>query len=446
MNTKKNKITIIGGGPAGLSCAYYAKKKGIDFIVYEASKSFGGNCQTISYNDFYFDTGAHRLHDKDSDATKIFKHLLSERLKKIHVPSQIFRNGKFIDFPLSPYGLFKFLGPIVFVKESFIIIFNSFKSRNKIKNFEDFAVNKFGNKIARLFLLEYSKKLWGLPTSNLSLVISGNRLKGLSIYTLMLEMIFGKKRKTKHLDGAFYYPDKGIGVIFDELINYCDFSNFESSSKVTRINHSKNKIDSIVINNEHNYNINHLISSMPLGVFLDALNPSPPDEILSISRSIKFRNIILVCFFLDKRKINNNGSMYFPDEKYLFTRIYEPKNRSIHMSPNNKTSLIVEIPCFKNDDIWTSDQNNLIKKIQEDLIGLNFFNKDHIIDSCIYKIPNAYPILELNFEKKIKNIFAYLSRFKNLNITGRNGLFAYTHIHDHMKNGREIIDSYFYKN
>tara|TARA_Y100001954_G_scaffold229620_1_gene275896 strand:+ start:1527 stop:2858 length:1332 start_codon:yes stop_codon:yes gene_type:complete len=442
---KKNKITIIGGGPAGLACAYYAKNKGIEFIVYEASNSFGGNCQTIKFNDFYFDTGAHRLHDKDSDTTKIFKNLLKERLRKIHVPSQIYRDGKFIDFPLSPYGLFNFLGPINFIKESLAIIFNSFKSKNKIKNFEDFAINKFGKKIAHLFLLEYSNKLWGLHTSNLSTVISGNRLKGLSIYTLILETIFGKKRKTKHLDGSFYYPDNGIGVLFDELIYHCGVSNFNSKSKVTRINHSDNRINSIVINNQDNYNINHLVSSMPLGIFIESMSPPPPNEILSISKSIKFRNVILVCFFLDKKKINNNGSMYFPDKKYLFTRIYEPKNRSIYMSPNNKTSLIVEIPCFKNDDIWVLDKNDLIKKIKEDLINLKFFNKDHIIDSSIYKISNAYPILELNFEKKIKKIFDYLSRFKNLDVTGRNGLFAYTHIHDHMKNGREIIDYYFKK-
>tara|TARA_B100001287_G_scaffold240064_1_gene214297 strand:- start:771 stop:1118 length:348 start_codon:yes stop_codon:yes gene_type:complete len=112
------------------------------------------------------------------------------------------------------------------------------------------------------------------------------------------------------------------------------------------------------------------------------------------------------------------------------------------MSPVNKTSLIVEIPCFKSDDIWLSNQNDLIEKVKVDLLNLNFFSENQLIDSCLYKIPNAYPILELNFEKKIKKIFEYLSRFDNLNLTGRNGLFAYTHIHDHMRNGREIISNY----
>ena len=44
---KKNNLTIIGGGPAGIACAYYAKNKGIEFTLYESSTSYGGNCQTI---------------------------------------------------------------------------------------------------------------------------------------------------------------------------------------------------------------------------------------------------------------------------------------------------------------------------------------------------------------------------------------------------------------
>ena len=95
---RKNKITIIGGGPAGISCAYYANKHNIDFVLFESSDSLGGNCQTIKYQDFYFDTGAHRLHDKDAETTQLIKQLLGQGLKKINVPSQIFRDNKFIDF------------------------------------------------------------------------------------------------------------------------------------------------------------------------------------------------------------------------------------------------------------------------------------------------------------------------------------------------------------
>ena len=63
MNEKK-KIDIIGGGPAGLSVGYYAKKIGMNVAIYESTSQIGGNCKTIIDGEFRYDTGAHRLHDK----------------------------------------------------------------------------------------------------------------------------------------------------------------------------------------------------------------------------------------------------------------------------------------------------------------------------------------------------------------------------------------------
>ena len=43
-------IKIIGGGPAGLAVAYYAKKRNLSFQVYESSNLVGGNCRTVSFD------------------------------------------------------------------------------------------------------------------------------------------------------------------------------------------------------------------------------------------------------------------------------------------------------------------------------------------------------------------------------------------------------------
>ncbi len=437
MNTS-NKITIIGGGPAGIACAYYSHKCNINFILFESSHSFGGNSRTIKYRDFYFDTGAHRLHDKDIETTILIKNILGKKLKKIHVPSQIFRNNQFIDFPLSPVGLFKFLGFRSFIKESVGILFRSIFIFKKPQNFHDFAIFRFGSKISELFLLEYSRKLWGVNTKKLSISVSGNRLKGLSIYMIIVEYFFGKKIKTQHLDGSFYYPDFGIGSIFDGMVKLCNKSKFNRNSRVTSINHSNNKIDSIIINGKTTIMINELISTMPINTLLANLNPLPPSQILEIANEIKFRNIILICFFLNKNSINQNGSMYFPSNEYSFTRVYEPKNRCSKMSPTNKTSLIVEVPCQPSDEIW-NNQSQLIVDVKNDLVNIGFFEEDDIIDLYIHKINHAYPILAIGFEDKINSILNYLSRFKNLHLSGRNGLFQYSHIHDHMKNARELF-------
>ncbi len=59
-------LSILGAGPAGLALGYYAKKHEIPFTLYEARDTPGGNCTTFRHGEFLFDSGAHRLHDREA--------------------------------------------------------------------------------------------------------------------------------------------------------------------------------------------------------------------------------------------------------------------------------------------------------------------------------------------------------------------------------------------
>ena len=67
------------------------------------------------------------------------------------------------------------------------------------------------------------------------------------------------------------------------------------------------------------------------------------------------------------------------------------------------------------------------------------FAESEIMYTKLYRINNAYPVLEYRFNEKINKLRNYLSKFNNLKISGRNGLFAYTHIHDQFINARHIV-------
>ena len=56
---------ILGGGPAGLSVAYYLRKKGEAFRLWEAAPHVGGNAVTFEWNGLRYDSGAHRFHARD---------------------------------------------------------------------------------------------------------------------------------------------------------------------------------------------------------------------------------------------------------------------------------------------------------------------------------------------------------------------------------------------
>ena len=50
-------------------------------------------------------------------------------------------------------------------------------------------------------------------------------------------------------------------------------------------------------NQEQEHQVKHVVSSLPLSLTIHLLDPPAPKEILDISNSLKFRNIILLAFF-----------------------------------------------------------------------------------------------------------------------------------------------------
>ena len=270
----ETEFTILGGGPAGLAIGFYAQSSGLRFRIYEAQDRVGGNCITLQRGDFRFDSGAHRFHDKDPQVTAEIKQLLGHDLRKIEVPSQIWQAGRFYDFPIAPLNLMKTLGPVNFGKAALSLVRGRLGRRAEQGSFEDFAVHAYGADIASRFLLNYSEKLWGAPCARLSPAICGARLKGLGLASLLIEARFGRRARTQHLDGAFYYPRQGYGAIVESLAEACGRKTIHLESRVTRIFHAGERITAVEINEQEYLPVDELACTLPLGlVLVDCLIP-----------------------------------------------------------------------------------------------------------------------------------------------------------------------------
>lgn len=436
-----DRILILGGGPAGLATGHFARKAGLDFQLVEAAPRVGGNAVTFEENGLRFDSGAHRLHDRDPAMTDEVKSLLGDDLLECAIPSQIFHHGRFVDFPLSPLNLCRALGLRACLRAAGSLISARITHRGQSHHFEHHAIRAYGHDIAKRFLLGYSEKLWGLPCRQISTSISGRRLKGLDLRTFLLETFRGKRAKTTHLDGRFYYPRHGIGMIAERLADSCGRERLRLDARVTGLLHNGQRIQAVEINGCETIAADRVVNTLPLPVAARLLLPALPSALQDDIARLKFRNVVLVALYLNKPSATRAGSVYFPDPHFPMTRVYEPRNRSLEMAPAGRTMLAVEIPCHPWDACWQQDDRELIRLVAGKLKVCGWFREDELAGGCVKRLPHAYPVLEAGIQPGVRRIMDALAQFENLITLGRNGEFRYTHMHDMLRRGHDAVVS-----
>ena len=434
-------LHIIGGGPAGLVAGYFAKQQNLTAQILEGSSELGGNCRTISFGEFMYDTGAHRFHDKNKDVTDIIKTLMGDELLKVNSPSKIFWKKKLINFPLEFSNIFKTLDKTIIIKIFLENIINIFSSNKDNMNFKELSYKNYGKTLAELFLINYTEKLWGLKANDLNNKIAGDRLKGLNLSSIIEDLFKKNNINQKHLDGSFYYPKNGFGSIFKSIGDYVGQENISFNSNVVEIHHDNYLIKNLIVENNEAFPIKSLISTLPLNLLIKYLRPTAPKDIMNISNNLKYRGLRLAIISLNLNSFSDNASIYYPQSNIPFTRIYEPKNRSKNMAPSDKTCIVVEVPCQPEDLIYNNSEDEFLDKIKYALSKYTHINESNIINTSSQKVPFAYPILNYNIDDKLNKIFNYLSIFKNLNLLGRSAEFKYLHTHDLFIRANQIVNT-----
>lgn len=430
------QLTILGGGPAGLAAGYYAARRGIPFTILEAGPVPGGNCRTLHHGRFGFDTGAHRFHDKLPDITADIVDLIGDDIRRVDLQSHVYYDGKFLSFPLSPINLMARLGPPSALRAAYSFLRDR-GDRQEFRSFKDFAIGTYGQYIADRFLLSYSEKLWGAPADALSVSVSGGRLKGLTLRNALFEAFFGKVTRSRHLDGSFLYPRGGIGSITDAMVDAIPPGALQLGARVTGIKSRKTRIEAIQVNGDRAIHPNIVINTLPLDIVTRFLDDAETDT-LSDRPRLRYRHVLLLVLMIDRPRVTDGATVYFPDSKFPFTRVSEPKNRSRDLAPENQTSLAIEIPCFETDPIWTMETPDVAAMVTEHLAGTGLIQLDQVIGHVAHRLPRAYPVLDRQSEGITSALTARLGKYENLHTLGRNGLFAYLHVHDLMRQAKDL--------
>lgn len=447
-------VVVLGGGPCGLSAAWELSRGGKDVVIIEAQSSPGGLCKTIRYNGFNFDLGGHRFISENGELINKIKVLMGDDLLVSERISAIRLNGREFQYPLSAVDILKQTDMIFLSRCLVDYVYQTLykKLRDSPEtSFEDWVISRFGRKLYVTFFKDYTRKLWGIPPDKLSSDWAAERISLLDLWDVVLRLCGLGRNTPRAYTRKFFYPKQGIGQIFEFVAREIkkNGGSIILNARFKKLLLKRDRVKSVIYElngKDEIINCDWVISTIPVTDLLNQPDREGKDQDVSTAiRSLKYRSLRFLNILVDKPEIGKNTWTYIPDGKYIMTRIQEPKKRSPYNAPDGKSSLMLEIPCFHNDEIWNIQDDLLFKRCIDDLFKLGIDIKDKVIDYFYTRERHAYPIYQLDYKHHLNNLLSWIDCIENIHTCGRNGLFKYLFMDRAMETGFEAAEIVFGK-
>ncbi|MDD3253616.1 MAG: NAD(P)/FAD-dependent oxidoreductase [Lachnospiraceae bacterium] len=493
---KKEKVIIIGAGPAGITAGYELAKHSDQYevIVLEETDQLGGISRTEKYKGNRMDIGGHRFFSKDRRVMDWWKQLMplqgspsfDDKLLSREVElaeggpdpdqadrvmltrkrvSRIYYKKKFFDYPVKlNVNTIRNMGFLVTVRAGFGYLAAVVHKRKEC-SLEDFYINRFGRVLYSMFFEGYTEKLWGRHPGEISADWGAQRVKGLSITAIFKDVVSkllpGGKRE--HIETSlieqFSYPKYGPGQLWEIAAEDMERmgGSIRKNCRVTGVRGTHGRITSVTYETPEGIcteQADYVISSMPLKDLIRGME-AVPDSIKRIAEGLPYRDFVTVGILLKKMKLKNETKLktlnhlvpdcwiYIQDTGVRLGRIQIFNNWSPYLvaKPEETVWIGLEYFCSEGDTFWRMSEEEWAHKGIQELTQMGVIDGEmDVLDFHCVKVKKAYPAY-FDTYSEIHQLIHYLDEFENLYCVGRNGQHRYNNMDHSMATSFEAVDN-----
>lgn len=396
----------------------------------------GGLARTEVVNGYRFDIGGHRFYTNIPEVQQLWEEMLGDDFVRVPRLSRIHYEGLFYDYPLNLLNTLTNLGMI----ESLLILLSYFKAKlwpfPEERTFEQWVVNRFGQRLYETFFKTYTEKVWGIPCPTIRADWAAQRIMDLSLTTAVSKALFGSgfgSGNVKSLIDEFHYPVLGPGMMWQRFREAVERhgGKVHLNTEVISLEREEGRIRTVIMQRDGEVikvSCEHVISSMPLNELIFRIIPPPADDVVQAARKLSYRAFIIVGLIINQADLFPDNWIYIHSPEVKVGRIQNFKNWSLAMVPNpHKTSLGLEYFCDEGDELWTMADAEIIALATRELVSLELATEDLVdVDSgIVIRQPKAYPVYDGEYRQHLEAIRQFLGTIDNLQTIGRNGLHRY---------------------
>lgn len=439
---REQRVAVLGGGVAGLSAAWKLAEAGVGVDLYEAAPVLGGMAGSMRRGDYIWDFGPHRFHTTNPAILSMVRDLVGDDLLDRHRKTRVFFMDALYDYPLTASNLLTNLPKTLAVTSLLDFMWTRAKQRIRPTpddSFESWVVNRFGKRLYDIYFGPYTAKVWGRHPRELSASWAAQRVAVVDLWDLLLRVLHLRRGDNgfhhSEFKDLFWYPKYGIGQIAEGLAQRASNhgANLLTGARITAVEHDGSAIRAIHYrkgDEDLRQECDAVVSTLPLPLLLQLLQPAPPEEVLVAARSLSYRAMIFLFLEIDKPSVTDDHWVYFPGSM-IFNRISEMRNFSESTVPAGKTSVTLEITCDIGDDIWTMPEDEIFRRSVRELAEAGLIEEHQVTGHFFRRLSHAYPTYDRDFESKIGHMAYHLADYDNLVNAGRQALFRYVNT-DHV--------------
>src|SRR3954468_22284320 len=390
--------------------------------------------------------------------------------------SRIYFLRKFFSYPIQlNLETLRNLGFVRVIKIGFSYLRIALFPPRNVDNLEQFFISRFGRELYQTFFKSYTEKVWGVPCHQISAEWGAQRIKGLSITKTIahgLKKLFSRSKDVRQeetetsLIEQFMYPKFGPGQLWEiapkkdnimggEIHTELDVASIETENDSVIAVNARDRNGEL-----HRIRGDYFFSTMPMKELVNALDAEVPSEIRDISDNLQYRDFITVGLLVKKLAVSDKSSMnghrngngngnglirdnwiYIQEPDVVAGRLQIFNNWSPHLVHDPETVWIGdEYFCYESDSLWRMSDAEMSAFAAKELAKIVIIHDGDVLDAPVIRMPKTYPAYFGAYER-FDDLRAYIERFKNLFLVGRNGMHKYNNQDHSMLTAMTAVDN-----